>query len=45
VVSGYPCVDHKIYLKSSAIYSRLPEMYQTLKQLQKRIEELENGHH
>lgn len=44
VVSGYPCVDHKIYLKSSAIYGRLPEMYQTLKQLQKRIEELENGH-
>lgn len=42
IVSGYPCVDHKIYLKSSAIYSRLPEMYQTLKQLQKRIEELEN---
>jgi UDP-3-O-[3-hydroxymyristoyl] glucosamine N-acyltransferase len=45
VVSGYPCVDHKIYLKSSAIYSRLPEMYQTLKQLQKRIEELERGSH
>lgn len=41
VVSGYPCVDHKIYLKSSAIYSRLPEMYQTLKQLQKRLDELE----
>lgn len=41
IVSGYPCVDHKIYLKSSAIYSRLPEMHQTLKQLQKRIEELE----
>jgi UDP-3-O-[3-hydroxymyristoyl] glucosamine N-acyltransferase len=37
VISGYPCVDHKIYLKSSAIYSRLPEMYQTLKQLQKRL--------
>lgn len=44
VVSGYPCVDHKTYLKSSAIYSRLPEMYQTLKQLQKRIEELESEH-
>ncbi|MBF2025836.1 MAG: UDP-3-O-(3-hydroxymyristoyl)glucosamine N-acyltransferase [Oscillatoriales cyanobacterium C42_A2020_001] len=41
IVSGYPCVDHKTYLKSSAIYSRLPEMYQTLKKLQKRIEELE----
>jgi UDP-3-O-[3-hydroxymyristoyl] glucosamine N-acyltransferase len=38
VVSGYPAVDHKIYLKSSAIYSRLPEMYQTLKRLQRRLE-------
>uniref|UniRef100_A0A832H4F0 UDP-3-O-acylglucosamine N-acyltransferase n=1 Tax=Oscillatoriales cyanobacterium SpSt-402 TaxID=2282168 RepID=A0A832H4F0_9CYAN len=43
IVSGYPCVDHKTYLKSSAIYSRLPEMYQTLKKLQKRIEELEGN--
>ncbi|NJP08113.1 MAG: UDP-3-O-(3-hydroxymyristoyl)glucosamine N-acyltransferase [Leptolyngbyaceae cyanobacterium RU_5_1] len=43
VVSGYPCVDHKIYLKSSAIYSRLPDMYQTVKQLQKRVEELEKS--
>ncbi len=41
VVSGYPCVDHKIYLKSSVVYSRLPEMYQTLKQVQKRLDELE----
>lgn len=41
VVSGYPGVDHKIYLKSSAIYSRLPEMHQTLRQLQKRVAELE----
>lgn len=38
IVSGYPAVDHKIYLKSSAIYSRLPEMYQALKRLQKRLE-------
>jgi UDP-3-O-[3-hydroxymyristoyl] glucosamine N-acyltransferase len=43
VVSGYPCVDHKIYLKSSAIYSRLPEIHQTLKQLQKRLDQLEQG--
>lgn len=35
VVSGYPAVDHAIYLKSSAIYSRLPEMYQTLRQLKR----------
>ena len=38
IVSGYPAVDHKIYLKSSAIYSRLPEMYQTLKRLQRFLE-------
>lgn len=37
VVSGYPCVDHKIYLKSSAIYSRLPEMYQAIKKLQRQL--------
>ncbi|MBW4474618.1 MAG: UDP-3-O-(3-hydroxymyristoyl)glucosamine N-acyltransferase [Stenomitos rutilans HA7619-LM2] len=43
IVSGYPAVDHKIYLKSSAIYSRLPDMYQTLKRLQKRLEESERS--
>ena len=36
-VSGYPCVPHKIYLKSSAIYKRLPEIYQTLTWLKKRL--------
>ncbi len=39
LVSGYPYVDHKTYLKSSAIYSRLPEMYQALKQLQKQAKQ------
>ncbi len=38
LVSGYPYVDHKTYLKASAIYSRLPEMYQTVKRLQKHLE-------
>ncbi|MBD2327225.1 UDP-3-O-(3-hydroxymyristoyl)glucosamine N-acyltransferase [Alkalinema sp. FACHB-956] len=37
IVSGYPAVDHKIYLKSSAIYSRLPDMYQVLRQVKKRL--------
>ena len=37
VVSGYPAVEHKIYLKSSAIYSRLSEMYDAIKQLQKLV--------
>lgn len=38
IVSGTPAVPHKVYLKVSAIYSRLPEMYRTLKQLQRRLE-------
>ncbi|WP_013322275.1 UDP-3-O-(3-hydroxymyristoyl)glucosamine N-acyltransferase [Gloeothece verrucosa] len=38
IVSGSPCVPNKLYLKVSAIYKRLPEMYQTFKQLQKQLE-------
>ncbi len=35
IVSGSPAVDNKIYLKASAIYKRLPEMYQAFKQWQR----------
>ena len=41
IVSSSPAVPHKIYLKSSAIYKRLPEIYQTVKQLQKQLAELQ----
>jgi UDP-3-O-[3-hydroxymyristoyl] glucosamine N-acyltransferase len=37
VMSGYPAVDHKIYLKSSAVYSRLSEMYQAIRKIQKHL--------
>jgi len=37
IVSGTPAVPHKLYLKASAIYNRLPDMYQTLKQLQRQL--------
>ncbi|WP_431193481.1 UDP-3-O-(3-hydroxymyristoyl)glucosamine N-acyltransferase [Trichocoleus desertorum] len=37
IVSGSPAVDNKIYLKASAIYKRLPEMYQAFRQLQRRL--------
>ncbi|MFM7367180.1 MAG: UDP-3-O-(3-hydroxymyristoyl)glucosamine N-acyltransferase, partial [Sphaerospermopsis kisseleviana] len=37
IVSGTPAVPHKLYLKVSAIYSRLPEIYQTFKQLQRQL--------
>lgn len=37
IVSGTPAVSHKQYLKVSAILSRLPDIYQSLKQLQRQI--------
>lgn len=37
VVSGTPAVAHKIYLKVSALYSRLPDMYEQLRKIQKII--------
>lgn len=37
IVSGMPAIPHKIYLKASAIYSRLPDIYQSLKQLQRQL--------
>lgn len=38
IISSSPAVPHKLYMKVSAIYKRLPEMYKTLKRLQKKIE-------
>ncbi len=37
-VSGMPAISHKIYLKSAALFKRLPEMAKTIKQLQAQIQ-------
>ncbi|NEU83666.1 UDP-3-O-(3-hydroxymyristoyl)glucosamine N-acyltransferase [Nostoc sp. UIC 10630] len=37
IVSGTPAVPYKLYLKVCAVYSRLPDMYQSLKQLQRKF--------
>ncbi|QMS90996.1 UDP-3-O-(3-hydroxymyristoyl)glucosamine N-acyltransferase [Nostoc edaphicum CCNP1411] len=37
IVCGTPAIPHKLYLKVSAVYSRLPDMYQSLKQLQRKF--------
>ncbi|HBK65890.1 MAG TPA: UDP-3-O-(3-hydroxymyristoyl)glucosamine N-acyltransferase [Cyanobacteria bacterium UBA11159] len=34
IVSGIPAIPHKLFLKVSAVYRRLPEIHQTLKKLQ-----------
>jgi len=35
IVSGTPAMSHKLFVKVVAVYSRLPEMYKVLKQLQR----------
>lgn len=40
-ISGSPFVDHKLWLKASAIYARLPEMNRTIRDLEGRMRNLE----
>ncbi len=37
VVSGFPAIDNKTWLKAAALYRRLPELYQLLKQLRRQL--------
>ncbi|MDH6534961.1 UDP-3-O-(3-hydroxymyristoyl)glucosamine N-acyltransferase [Parabacteroides sp. 52] len=37
---GAPAIDAKNFMRSSAVFNRLPDMYRTLGQLQREIEEL-----
>ena len=43
VVSGYPHMEHRKWLKVMSLVSKLPEMRKELKRLEKKIEELEKG--
>ncbi len=43
VVSGYPAIDNKMWLKSSAVFKRLPEMLKRIEALEKRGTTLESG--
>ena len=37
IVTGIPALPHRVFLKASAVYRRLPEMYNTLQRLQKQL--------
>ncbi|NJL01154.1 MAG: UDP-3-O-(3-hydroxymyristoyl)glucosamine N-acyltransferase [Spirulinaceae cyanobacterium SM2_1_0] len=37
IVTGIPALPHALFLKASAVYRRLPEIYQTVRQLKKAI--------
>ena len=40
-ISGYPAIDNRDWLKSSAVFRRLPELKKAVADLQKRLEALE----
>jgi UDP-3-O-[3-hydroxymyristoyl] glucosamine N-acyltransferase len=42
VISGSPAIENKNWLKSTAIFSRLPELQKTLRDMEKRLTRLEN---
>jgi len=43
LVSGYPAIDNRAWLKSSAVFPRLPELLRRLRELERRLEELAGG--
>jgi UDP-3-O-[3-hydroxymyristoyl] glucosamine N-acyltransferase len=40
IVSGYPAIENKKWLKSAAVYARLPELYAQVRELRKELERL-----
>jgi UDP-3-O-[3-hydroxymyristoyl] glucosamine N-acyltransferase len=42
IVSGSPAIDHGNWLRSSAAFSRLPDLQKTVRRLEKRVALLEN---
>ncbi|MEK6725481.1 MAG: UDP-3-O-(3-hydroxymyristoyl)glucosamine N-acyltransferase [Deltaproteobacteria bacterium] len=41
IVSGSPAIPHRDWLKASLLFSHLPDMRKTIKELEKKVEELE----
>src|SRR5262249_16744939 len=39
-VSGSPAVDHKVWLKVSAAYSRIPDLIRSVRELERRVQHL-----
>lgn len=42
VMSGHPAMNHREWLKSAAIFPKLPEIKKEIKELRERVKELEN---
>ena len=37
IVTGVPAIPHRLFIKATAVFNRLPEMYQTLRRVQKEL--------
>ncbi|MGB3514879.1 MAG: UDP-3-O-(3-hydroxymyristoyl)glucosamine N-acyltransferase [Elainellaceae cyanobacterium] len=37
IVSGYPAIPNRLWLKISAVYNRLPDMYQSLREIRRQL--------
>ena len=42
LISGYPAIDNRDWLKASAVFKKLPELRRTLAELERRLAALEN---
>jgi UDP-3-O-[3-hydroxymyristoyl] glucosamine N-acyltransferase len=40
VVSGYPAIDNRAWLRSSAVFARLPQLQRRVRELERRLETL-----
>ena len=40
VVSGYPAIDNRAWLRSSAVFAKLPELQKRVRELERRLESL-----
>lgn len=40
MVSGYPAIDNRRWLKASVVFQKLPELYKSLRDLSRKVEEL-----
>jgi UDP-3-O-[3-hydroxymyristoyl] glucosamine N-acyltransferase len=40
LVSGYPAIENRAWLKASAVFPRLPELQKRLRELERKVEEL-----
>jgi UDP-3-O-[3-hydroxymyristoyl] glucosamine N-acyltransferase len=40
VISGYPAIDNRDWLKSSAVFAKLPEIRKRLAELERRLDQL-----